>query len=155
MLATVSILGTSTRVRLVRPLYTSVESWSNVVASKKATSMGLESIPERLFARRRDRGNHLVQALTKVALELNKDFLSLKASATMTISNTHSLRALTAILIAGSVAASGCASMNKKQEGAVSKADLDKDAAAQSEAEGRPARRQASCSAPTMPVGPS
>jgi outer membrane protein OmpA-like peptidoglycan-associated protein len=37
----------------------------------------------------------------------------------MTISNTHSLRALTAILIAGSVAATGCASMNKKQEGAV------------------------------------
>jgi len=37
----------------------------------------------------------------------------------MTISNTHSLRALTAILIAGSVAASGCASMNKKEEGAV------------------------------------
>jgi outer membrane protein OmpA-like peptidoglycan-associated protein len=37
----------------------------------------------------------------------------------MIISNTHSLRALTAILIAGSVAATGCASMNKKQEGAV------------------------------------
>jgi outer membrane protein OmpA-like peptidoglycan-associated protein len=37
----------------------------------------------------------------------------------MIISNTHSLRALTVILIAGSVAASGCASMNKKQEGAV------------------------------------
>jgi outer membrane protein OmpA-like peptidoglycan-associated protein len=37
----------------------------------------------------------------------------------MTISNTHGLRALTAILIAGSVAASGCASMNKKEEGAV------------------------------------
>ena len=37
----------------------------------------------------------------------------------MTISNTYSLRALTAILIAGSVAATGCASMNKKQEGAV------------------------------------
>ena len=37
----------------------------------------------------------------------------------MTISITHSLRALTAILIAGSVAASGCASMNKKEEGAV------------------------------------
>jgi outer membrane protein OmpA-like peptidoglycan-associated protein len=37
----------------------------------------------------------------------------------MTISNTHSLRVLTAILIAGSVAASGCASMNKKEEGAV------------------------------------
>jgi len=37
----------------------------------------------------------------------------------MTISNTHSLRALTAILIAGSIAATGCASMNKKQEGAV------------------------------------
>ena len=37
----------------------------------------------------------------------------------MIISNTHSLRALTAILIAGSVAVSGCASMNKKQEGAV------------------------------------
>jgi outer membrane protein OmpA-like peptidoglycan-associated protein len=37
----------------------------------------------------------------------------------MTISNTHGLRALTAILIAGSVAATGCASMNKKEEGAV------------------------------------
>jgi len=37
----------------------------------------------------------------------------------MIISNTHSLRALTAILIAGSIAATGCASMNKKQEGAV------------------------------------
>ena len=34
-------------------------------------------------------------------------------------SNTHTLRALTAILIAGSVVATGCASMNKKQEGAV------------------------------------
>jgi outer membrane protein OmpA-like peptidoglycan-associated protein len=37
----------------------------------------------------------------------------------MITSNTHSLRALTAILIASSVAATGCASMNKKQEGAV------------------------------------
>jgi outer membrane protein OmpA-like peptidoglycan-associated protein len=37
----------------------------------------------------------------------------------MTISNTHSLRALTAILIAASVVATGCASMNKKEEGAV------------------------------------
>lgn len=37
----------------------------------------------------------------------------------MTISNTLRLRALTAVLTLGSVAASGCASMNKKQEGAV------------------------------------
>ena len=37
----------------------------------------------------------------------------------MGTSNTRSLRALTLIVIAGSVAASGCASMNKKQEGAV------------------------------------
>jgi outer membrane protein OmpA-like peptidoglycan-associated protein len=37
----------------------------------------------------------------------------------MKISNTQRLRALAAILVAGSVGATGCASMNKKQEGAV------------------------------------
>lgn len=37
----------------------------------------------------------------------------------MKISNTQRLRVLAAILVAGSVGATGCASMNKKQEGAV------------------------------------
>jgi outer membrane protein OmpA-like peptidoglycan-associated protein len=37
----------------------------------------------------------------------------------MKISTTQRLRALAAILVAGSVGATGCASMNKKQEGAV------------------------------------
>jgi outer membrane protein OmpA-like peptidoglycan-associated protein len=37
----------------------------------------------------------------------------------MKLSNTQRLRALTALLVVGSVGASGCASMNKQQEGAV------------------------------------
>ncbi|MDP9202366.1 MAG: OmpA family protein [Gemmatimonadota bacterium] len=37
----------------------------------------------------------------------------------MTMSNTQRLRALSALLVAGSVGASACASLNKKEEGAV------------------------------------